>query len=93
MSLAALPAFLLARRVLGVLYSLGAALLTVALPSMLYTTVIMTENAFYPVFLACALLMALTLERPTALRQFAVLALILLAFLTRDRASCCFQPT
>ena len=50
---------------------------------MLYTTVIMTENAFYPVFLACALLMALTLERPTALRQLAVLALVLLAFLTR----------
>ena len=82
-SLAAVPAFLLARRVLGVLYSLGAALLTVALPSMLYTTVIMTENAFYPVFLACALLMALTLERPAALRQLAVLALVLLAFLTR----------
>jgi hypothetical protein len=83
MSLAALPAYLLARRVLGVLHSLGAALLTVALPSMLYTTVIMTENAFYPVFLTCALVMALALERPTALRQLAVLALVLIAVLTR----------
>jgi hypothetical protein len=83
MSLAALPAYLLARRVLGVVYSLGAALLTVALPSMLYTTVLMTENAFYPVFLACVLVMALSLERPTALRQLAVLALVLIAVLTR----------
>ena len=83
MSLAVLPAYLLARRVLGVLHSLGAALLTVALPSMLYTTVIMTENAFYPVFLTCALVMALALERPTVLRQLAVLALVLIAVLTR----------
>ncbi len=83
MSLAALPAYLLARRVLGVLHSLGAALLTVALPSMLYTTVIMTENAFYPVFLTCALVMALALERPTVLRQLAVLVLVLIAVLTR----------
>src|SRR5215207_1481688 len=83
MSLAALPAYLLARRVLDVLHSLGAALLTVALPSMLYTTVIMTENAFYPVFLACVLVMALALERPTVVRQLAVLALVLVAFLTR----------
>ena len=83
MSLAALPAYLLARRVLGVLYSLGAALLTVALPSMLYTTVLMTENAFYPVFLTCVLVMALALERPTALRQLAVLAVVAIAVLTR----------
>ena len=83
MSLTALPAYFLARRVLGVALSLGAALLTVALPSMLYTTVVMTENAFYPVFVACALVMALALERPTALRQLAVLVLVLIAFLTR----------
>jgi hypothetical protein len=83
MSLAALPAYLLARRVLGVLYSLGAALLTVALPSMLYTSVIMTENAFFPAFLACAFVMALALERPTPLRQIAVLALVLITVLTR----------
>jgi hypothetical protein len=47
---------------------------------MLYTGVIMTENVFYPVFLSSVLVMALALERPTALRQLAVLALVPIAF-------------
>ena len=51
MSLAAVPAYLLARRVLPTGLSLLAALLAVALPSMVYTGTVMTENAFYPAFL------------------------------------------
>ena len=53
MSLAAVPAYFLARRVLAAGLSLVAALLAVAVPSMLYTGTMMTENAFYPLFLAC----------------------------------------
>ena len=48
MSLAALPAYFLARRVLPVGLSLFAAVLAVALPSLLYAGEVMTENAFYP---------------------------------------------
>ena len=52
-SLAAVPAYFLARRVVGTWWSLAAAVLAVAIPSMVYTATLMTENAFYPVFSAC----------------------------------------
>ena len=71
MSLAAVPAYLLARRVVGPGLSLLAAVLAVSLPSLVYTGSVMTENAFYPVFLVCALLLTLVLERPTPGRQVA----------------------
>src|SRR4030095_16135163 len=51
MSLAAVPAFFLARRVVGTGLALLAAVLAVALPSLAYTGSVMTENAFYPLFL------------------------------------------
>jgi len=86
MSLAAVPAYFLARRVLGQGLSLLAALLAVAVPSMVYTSTVMTENAFYPLFLTVALALVLTLERPTAFRQLSLLALALVAFLTRVQA-------
>lgn len=83
MSLAALPAYLLARRVAGRGLALLAALLTVAVPSMLYTGTLMTENAFYPLLLACVLALVAALERPTPIRQLVVLAVAALCFLTR----------
>ncbi len=52
MSLAAVPAFFLARRVVRDGLALLAALLAVAVPSLAYTGTVMTENAFYPLFLA-----------------------------------------
>jgi hypothetical protein len=67
-------------------WALGAAALAVAIPSMVYTSVLMTETVFYPVFLCVALALVLTLERPTRTRQVALLALCLLAFLTRAQA-------
>jgi hypothetical protein len=86
MSLAAIPAYFLARRVLPSGLSLLAALLAVALPSLLYAGEVMTENVFYPLFLCVALMLVVTLERPTALRQLALLALCGLAYLTRAQA-------
>jgi dolichyl-phosphate-mannose-protein mannosyltransferase len=86
MSLAAIPAYLLARRVVGTGLSLLAAVLSLALPSLVYTGTVMTENAFYPVFLTAALLLVLVLERPTLGRQLALLAAIGLAYLTRVQA-------
>ncbi len=86
MSLAAVPAYFLARRVLSEPLALVAAALTVAVPSMVYTATLMTENAFYPLFLCAALAMVLWLERPTPLRTAIVLGVCLVAYLTRQQA-------
>jgi hypothetical protein len=86
MSLAAVPAYLLARRVVRPSLALVAAALTVAVPSLIYTGTLMTENIFYPLFLTCALLLVLVLERPTPLRVLGLLALSFVAFLTRAQA-------
>jgi Dolichyl-phosphate-mannose-protein mannosyltransferase len=86
MSLAAVPAYLLARRVLSRPYAVAAALLTVAVPSMVYTGTLMTENAFYPIFLLAALALVAWLERPTTLNTVLLLAVCALAFLTRAQA-------
>ena len=53
---------------------------------MLYTGTLMTENAFYPLFLVVALLLVLTLERPTPARQLSLLVLCGIAFETRAQA-------
>jgi hypothetical protein len=90
MSLAAVPAYFLARRLLPVRLALVAAALTVSVPSMLYTGTLMTENAFYPVFLTCVLALVATLERPTAARQVLVLALCGVAYATRQQAIALF---
>ena len=88
MSLAAIPAYFLARRILGERLALAAAGLTVRprASGMLYTGVIMTENAFYPIFLLTALVLVAMLERPTARRQLGLLVLCALAFETRAQA-------
>ncbi len=86
MSLAAIPAFFLARRVVRDSYALLAALLAVAVPSLAYTGTVMTENAFYPLFLAVILVLVVTLERPTPLWVVLLLALTGLAYATRVQA-------
>jgi len=86
MSLAAVPAYFLARRVVSQWLALLAAVLAVALPSMAYTGSVMTENAFYPLFLGFALLLASALERPTPMRQLGLLVLAGLAYETRAQA-------
>jgi hypothetical protein len=91
-SLAAVPAYFLGRRVLSPRIALIGAALSVALPSMLYSGTIMTENAFYPLFLAAALMLVLVLERPTVLRSVVLLAVCALAFLTRAQAVALIPP-
>jgi len=90
MSLAAVPAYFLARRVLERRLALVAAVLSVALPSLLYTGNLMTENAFYPIFLCVALALVRMLEAPTARNQLGVLALCLVAYETRQQALALF---
>ena len=86
MSLSAIPAYLLARRLAGTRAAICAAVLTLALPAMVYTSTIMTENAFLPVFLFWVLAVVAALERPTVLRQLAAVGLTFVAYLTRNQA-------
>lgn len=87
MSLAAVPAYYLARRVVSEPLALLGALLAVAIPSLAYTGTVMTENVFYPLFLVLTLVLVLTLERPTASRVALLLALGALAYATRVQAA------
>jgi Dolichyl-phosphate-mannose-protein mannosyltransferase len=86
MSLAAVPAYLLARRLVAPMPALVAAVLSLVIPSLLYTGMLMTENAFYPLFLLTTLLLVLMLERPTPLRQVLLLVLCGIGFATRAQA-------
>ena len=91
MSLAAVPAYLLGRRVVGQRLSLLGAAIAVAVPSMAYTGTITTESLFYPVSLAFALLLAGYLERPGYVRLAAVAVGLAVAFATRSQ-SLAFVP-
>jgi hypothetical protein len=86
MSVTVVPAYFLARRVLGVPLALAAAVLTISVPSMVYASTLMTENAFYPVFVAAALAFVAWLERPTFVATSWVLAATAVAYLTRAQA-------
>jgi hypothetical protein len=86
MSLAAVPAFFLARRVVRDGFALLAALMTVAIPSLAYTGTVMTENAFYPLFLLVSLVLVVVLERPSSLNVVLLLGLVGLAYATRVQA-------
>ena len=76
MAAAAVPAYLLARRVVPHGWALGVAVLSVAGPWTAYSALSMTESLFYPVFVAYAATLAWTLERPTWARQLATLVLL-----------------
>ena len=85
-SLTAVPVYFIASRVLKRRHALLAALLAVVLPSSVLTSAIMTENAFYPVFVTSALLMLRALERPSTSRQLLVAVAAGVAFLVRAQA-------
>ena len=86
MALAAVPTYLLARRLLAKPWSLVAAALALAVPSMVYTGMVMTESLFYPLFLLASLGIVRALERPSAGRQLVALGVIGLALATRAEA-------
>jgi hypothetical protein len=78
-ALAAIPLFLLARRVLGAWPSVAVAALSIAIPSSSYVSVVMTEAL---AFLACSwalYAMVCAFERPTVLRQLAAMVMIAVA--------------
>src|SRR2546427_7652226 len=70
----AVPAYLLARRVVPKGWALGVAALSVMVPWTAYSALTLTESLFYPVFVAYAAVLAWTLERPEWRRQAAMVA-------------------
>jgi hypothetical protein len=86
MSLAAIPAWLITRRVAGRGLSILAAVLAVALPSMAYTATLVTENLFYPLALLFAWTLVRVLERPTWGRVAALAGAFVAALATRSQA-------
>jgi hypothetical protein len=86
MSLAAVPAFFLARRLVSRGWALAAAALAVAVPSMAYTGMVLTENLFYPLFLTAVLAIVRALERPRTGRQLVALGMIAAGVGTRPQA-------
>ena len=86
MTSAVVPVYLWARRLATPRWALVACALVLVMPSMLYTGVLMSENAFLPLFLAAAYTLALALERPTLLRQALLLGFVVLAVGVRLQA-------
>ena len=83
MSLAAVPVYLWCRRLTTAGWALVAAVLTLAIPGLAYSGLLMTEVVFYPVTVLAAFAMALVLERPTLGRQALLVAAVGVAALTR----------
>lgn len=82
-SLAAVPAYFVGRRLLTRSKALMLAAAAVLLPSTIYATKLMTESVAYPLFLAAVLAMFRCIEQPTARRQTVALLTIGLASLAR----------
>jgi Dolichyl-phosphate-mannose-protein mannosyltransferase len=80
---AAIPAYLLARRMLDRERALILAFLAVLIPSGIYTTKIMTESVSYPLLLVAVLSVVAVLERPSRRGEVYALAAIGLAALAR----------
>ena len=86
MSSAAIPAFLLARRVTGTLWiSFLVALLTVCVPWIVYSSFLLTEVAAYPAFLWAILALYATTARPSRRNDVLALLGITLAVLARTQ--------
>ena len=83
MSLAAVPVYLWTRDLTTRGWALVAAALTLAVPGLAYSGLIMTEVALYPLLVLAAWSMARTLLRPTAASQLLTVGAILLACATR----------
>ena len=86
MSLTAVPVFLWCRRLAGDGWALVAAALTLAVPGLLFSGMLLSEVAFYPVAVLAAWAMAAVLESPTHLRQALFVGAVVLAVATRLQA-------
>jgi len=79
MTATVVPLYLWSRRLVAPVYGLVAVGLVLLMPSLIYSGMLMTENAFLPAFVLAAFAMALALERPTLWRQLFAFGTIVLA--------------
>ncbi|HUF01183.1 MAG TPA: glycosyltransferase family 39 protein [Gaiellaceae bacterium] len=86
MSLTAVPAYLWARPLAGRRWALVAAALTVLIPGLVYSGLLMSEALYYPVATLAVWALAECLRHPTLLRQALLLAAVGLALGTRLQA-------
>src|SRR5437588_12018745 len=86
MSLAAVPVYLWARSLASRRSALVAAALTLTIPGLAYSGLVMTEVAFYPIAVAAAWAMARALARPAPTNQALAVAASVAAAATRLQA-------
>ena len=86
MSLTAVPVYLWGRSLVGTRRALVAGVLTLAVPGLVYSGLVMTEVLFYPLLVLAAWATARAIERPTAAQQALLVGAIGLAVLTRLQA-------
>jgi hypothetical protein len=86
MSLTAVPVYLWTRELAARPWAFVAAALTLAIPGLAFSGLIMTEVAFYPVVVLAAWALARALERPSAGRQALLVAACGVAAMTRLQA-------
>ncbi len=86
MSLTAVPVYLWARSLSARGWALAAAALTLSIPGLAYSGLLMSEVAFYPATALAAWAMAAALAKPRPRTQALALAAIVLAVLTRLQA-------
>jgi hypothetical protein len=86
MLLAAVPVYFWARRLMSPAQALVPVVLVLLMPAQIYSGMLMTENAFFVSVVTSFFLIALTLERPTLLRQALVLLAIGVAYFVRVQA-------
>jgi len=84
-SLAAVPIYLLARRLLSRWWSVFVVGMSLLTPSSIYTSLVMTESAAYLAACIAVLAVVLALERPTVVRQLALVASVAVAYATRPQ--------
>jgi hypothetical protein len=85
MASAAVPAYLLARRVLAQPWALAAALLAVSVPWIVLSAFVMSESAAYPVFLWTVFACQRAVAEPSARRDLLAAAAVALAYFTRPQ--------
>lgn len=86
MSLAAVPAFLWARRLVSPRWALVAAVLTVVVPALTYSGLLMSEVLFYPLLVCAAWAGAEAIARPTRRNQGLLVVAVLAICATRVQA-------
>ena len=84
-ALTAVPVYLIARRLVPGWWAVLAAALSVGIPSSISIGTVMTESLSYLAAAVALSVMMVALERPTLLRQLALLSAIAVAFLARSQ--------